>query len=77
MDLRRIESTRLFSSDMAVPSSRAGSYADLAETKKKNRNSWASSHARESSDVRPKEHELIKTTFGKGESCDYCAPNCV
>jgi len=67
MDLRRVDSTRLFSSDMGVPTSRAPSYADFAEMKKKNRNSWASSHGHESSDAPPREHELIKTTFKKGE----------
>ena len=68
MDLRRVDSTRLFSSDQSgVLGSRAPSFADISEASKRNRYSLASSHGREASDGPTRDHELIKTTFGKGE----------
>jgi len=68
MDLRRVDSTRLFSSDMGAASNhRVPSYADISEASKRNRYSVASWHGREASDGPTRDHELIKTTFGKGE----------
>ncbi|OCF33272.1 STE/STE11/CDC15 protein kinase [Kwoniella heveanensis BCC8398] len=60
MDLRRVDSNRLFENGR-----------DAVEDGRKHRHSMASSHGREGSGS-DKEHVLIKTTFGKAVTCRIC-----
>ena len=70
MDLRRVDSAKLFPTENSgLPMTRMRLSSEIAgEGTSKNRLSIASSHGREGSDGPMKEHALIKTTFGKGES---------
>ncbi|WVQ85452.1 hypothetical protein IAT38_007617 [Cryptococcus sp. DSM 104549] len=59
MDLRRVDSARLFEHESSSDATR-------------HRPSLASSHGRDGSDGLPKAHVLVKTTFGKAMVCRVC-----
>jgi hypothetical protein len=81
MDLRRVDSSRVFSAGEIVPplprphSIATDSTSDMGA--RRTRFSIASSHGRDGSDgAVHREHVLVKTTFGQGASAHGTCRNC-
>lgn len=68
MDMRHVDSSRLFSPESSRPVSRTPSMADTTSDAARKRFSFASSHGKDGSEAEFRGHNMIKTTFGKGES---------
>ena len=67
MDMRHVDSSKLFSPETSRPVSRTPSMADTTSDAARKRFSFASSHGKDGSETDFREHNMIKTTFGKGE----------